>query len=140
MVDVTIDEGTLHAKVHGFGEVLATMHMGETVPLTDVTAITLGASKVEEFNAHFHENKHVDNPLLSGIILEDGKAHDILGGFHDLAGDLNFYDVHADRVDHVVSIALQNHKYANLVIDVEDPQATIALVSSAVATEAAAAF
>lgn len=119
---VTIDGDVLTVVMHGLDK-LWSMRSQLDVPLEHVRGASFDPSIV-------HESKGWRGPgsNVPGVITA--------GTFHQ-HGELIFWDVH--RGDNAVVIELQHDKFERLVIEVDDPQATVELIQRAIAGRAGSA-
>lgn len=114
MTTVEISEGHLRVVVEGFDKVLA-LRSSLEVPLAHV----LGASRVADA---FREPRGLRllGTSLPGVVEA--------GSFYD--GTWLFMDVH--HAERAVKIALDHEHYAALIVEVEDPAATVAAINAAI--------
>ncbi|MBV8529530.1 MAG: hypothetical protein JOZ75_14560 [Candidatus Dormibacteraeota bacterium] len=116
MAHVEITEGELVVDVKGFDRVLA-LKSEIRVPMEHV----VGAEAGQEDAGNWFHGIRAPGTNLPGII--------IAGTFY-WHGDCAFYDVH--HAEKAVAITLRDEKYKRLVVEVDDPAATIAAINAAV--------
>ena len=119
---VSIDGGVLTVVMHGLDK-LWSMKSQLDVPLAHVRGASVDPSIV-------HESKGWRGPgsNVPGVITA--------GTFHQ-HGELIFWDVH--RGDNAVVIELGHDSFERLVIEVDDPLATVQLIQRAIAGRAGSA-
>jgi hypothetical protein len=120
MAIVEIDGDTLTVRVTGLDEVLAFKHTLE-VPLAHVEGIEQGSPDVGTI---FHGLK-LPGTNLPGVVT---------AGSFLRAGQWSFWDVHDP--DKALTIRLSDEHYSRVVVQVDDPTATIELVRAALARRA----
>lgn len=119
MTSVEIKQGKLLLTVKGFDVILALKHHLE-IPLQHVLGAEAGVS--EEARERLRHSLKLPGTHLPGIITAGSYAE------HDR---WMFWDVHSG--EKAVTIQIAHEKYDRLVIDVEDPAATVAQIQKAVA-------
>lgn len=119
---VSIDGGVLTVVMHGLDK-LWSMKSQLDIPLAHVRGASVDPSIV-------HESKGWRGPgsNVPGVITA--------GTFHQ-HGELIFWDVH--RGDNAVVIELGHDSFERLVIEVDDPLATVQLIQRAIAGRAGSA-
>lgn len=116
MAVVELSGGELVVEVTGFDRVFA-LKSQIRVPLQHV----IGAESGQEAAASWFHGIRAPGTSVPGVI--------VAGTFY-WHGDCAFYDVH--HAENAVAITLRDEKYQRLVVEVEDPAATIAAINAAV--------
>lgn len=114
MAEVSIDGDTLTVRMEGLDKLWA-LKSQLSIPLANVRGATQDPGIIHE-----HKGIRAPGTHVPGIITA--------GTFH-VDGERVFWDVH-DSTKAVV-IELADERYARLVIEVDDPAATVALIESA---------
>ena len=115
MAEVEIGNGELVVQVQGFDRVFA-LKSEIRVPLEHV----LGAESGQQAAANWFHGIRAPGTSVPGVI--------IAGTFY-WHGDCAFYDVH--HAENAVAITLRDEKYQRLIVEVENPAATIAAINAA---------
>jgi hypothetical protein len=118
---VEIDDGHLIARIQGLDRVLA-FKSELSIPLGHVKGAVVSPPEVR---------RRWRNPLRIRLLGSDMPYVVMAGSFVFLDGEHAFWDVH--DADRTVVIELDHEKFAKLVLEVEDPQATAAAINAAVA-------
>lgn len=119
MATISIDGSDLSIDVEGMDR-LWTLKSRLTIPLAHVRGATADPTIASE-----HKGWRGPGTHLPGVI--------VAGTFHQDGGKV-FWDVH--HQDKAVVIELQDETYERLVIEVDDPRATVELIEAAVASDA----
>jgi hypothetical protein len=117
MAIIELDGDTLTVRVTGLDQVLALKHSLE-VPLEHVAAIDQDSGEA----ARIFHGLRLPGTSIPGVIT---------AGSYLRAGEWSFWDVHDP--DKAVIIRLNDEHYSRVVVQVDDPQATIELVNTALA-------
>lgn len=119
MVQVTVDQNRVVIMMQGIGEELASLHHEVTVPLSQVTGISADPSlDVATVPGWKVAGTDLPGELKAGVFRHNGE-------------DIFLY---VNNNDQTVSITLAaGAPYAEIVVEVEDPQATVELVQQALA-------
>jgi hypothetical protein len=118
---VEIEDGRLIARIEGLDHVLA-FKSELSIPLAHVKGAAVSLPDVR---------RRWRNPLRIRLLGSDMPYVVMAGSFVFLDGEHAFWDVHDP--DRTVVIELDHERFAKLVLEVEDPQATAAAVNAAVA-------
>ena len=121
MTKVEIQDGRLIARIEGLDQVLA-FKSELSIPLAHVKGAAVSLPDVR---------RRWRNPLRIRLLGSDMPYVVMAGSFVFLDGEHAFWDVHDP--DRTVVIELDHERFAKLVLEVEDPQATAAAVNAAVA-------
>lgn len=121
MTKVEVQADRLVAHVEGLDQVLA-LKSELTIPLAHVKGAAVSPPEVR---------RRWRNPLRMHVPGTDMPYVVMAGSFLFLDGEHAFWDVHDP--DRTVVIELDHERFANLVLEVEDPQATAAAINAAVA-------
>ena len=116
MADVEITGAELVVQVQGFDRVFA-LKSEIRVPLEHV----VGAESGQESAANWFHGIRAPGTSVPGVI--------VAGTFY-WHGECAFYDVH--HAEKAVAIMLRDEKYQRLIVEVDDPAATIAAINAAV--------
>lgn len=122
MAEVTIDGGTLVVRVRGMDKVWA-LKSELQIPLEHVA----GAERDEEEAQHWYHGMKMPGANIPGVITA--------GTFYQ-HGERAFWDVH--QPESAVAIRLHDESYGRLVVGVDDPDATVAMVNRATGTDGVA--
>ena len=114
MARVTIDGPTLVVEIEGLDKLWALKSRLE-IPLAHVRGATADPGVVHE-----HKGLRAPGTYLPGVITA--------GTFH-VRGERVFWDVH--DANKAVVIELADERYARLIVEVDDPRATVALIEAA---------
>jgi hypothetical protein len=115
LAEIEIDSDTLVVHVKGADRFFA-LKSELTIPLEHV----LGAAKDEEEARHWYHGVRAPGTSLPGVITA--------GTFHE-HGERVFWDVH--HPERAIALSLRDESYAKLVVEVEDPDATILAIEAA---------
>jgi hypothetical protein len=118
---VEIENDRLVARIQGLDQVLA-FKSELSIPLAHVKGAAESPPDVR---------RRWRNPLRIRLLGSDMPYVVMAGSFVFLDGEHAFWDVHDP--DRTVVIELDHERFAKLVLEVEDPQATAAAVNAAVA-------
>jgi hypothetical protein len=118
---VEVQADRLVAQVHGLDQVLA-LKSELTIPLAHVKSATVSPPEVR---------RRWRNPLRAHVPGTDMPYVVMAGSFVFLDGEHAFWDVHDP--DRTVVIELDHEKFAKLVLEVEEPEATAAAINAAIA-------
>ena len=121
MTKVEVQADRLVAQVHGLDQVLA-LKSELTIPLAHVKSATVSPPEVR---------RRWRNPLRAHVPGTDMPYVVMAGSFVFLDGEHAFWDVHDP--DRTVVIELDHEKFAKLVLEVEEPEATAAAINAAIA-------
>lgn len=121
MTKVEVQDDRLVAHVQGLDQVLA-LKSELTIPLAQVKSATASPPEVR---------RRWRNPLRAHVPGTDMPYVVMAGTFVFLDGEHAFWDVHDP--DRTVVIELDHERFANLVLEVEDPQATADAINAALA-------
>ena len=113
MAKVTIDGSTLTVNVEGLDK-LWSFKSRFDIPLADVEGATAGVSPAI-WEGWRSPGVHIPGVLAAGTFHKDGERI--------------FWDVHDPA--HAVVIELDHEHYKRLIVEVEDPEATVALIQGA---------
>ena len=114
MVKVTREGGSFVFEVEGFDKMWS-LKSRLVVPAADIRAARQDADAMESWKGWRLSGTEIPGLLTAGTFLHAGKRV--------------FWDVH--HPDHAVVIALRHEHYDELVVEVEDPAAVIALLNHA---------
>jgi len=121
MATITIDAGQVSISMSRLDRILALK--GElTIPLEHITGITI---RPEEARSWFHGLRI--GTSIPGVL--------IAGTFYTGDGKV-FYDVH--NPEQTIAIELQDDSYQRVIVQVDDPETTAALIAAARASPQAA--
>lgn len=115
MAQVEITDGVLVVAMQGFDRILA-LKSEIRVPLEHVIRADSGEEDASNWFHGFRVGTNVPGVVVAGTFY-----------WH---GDRAFYDVH--HAEKAVAITLRDEKYQRLIIEVDDPAATIAAINAAV--------
>lgn len=121
MTKVEIENGRLIARIQGLDQVLA-FKSELSIPLAHLKGASVSPPEVR---------RRWRNPLRIRVPGSDMPYVVMAGSFVFLDGEHAFWDVHDP--DRTVVIELDHERFAKLVLEVDDPQATAAAVNAAVA-------
>lgn len=121
MTTVEIQDDQLVARIQGLDQVLA-LRSELSIPLTHVKGAAVRPPEVR---------KRWRNPLRAHVPGTDMPYVVMAGSFLFLDGEHAFWDVHDPG--RTVVIELDHERFAKLVLEVEDPQATVAAINAAIA-------
>jgi hypothetical protein len=121
---VEIQDDQLVARVQALDQVLA-LKSELSLPLAHVKGAAVSPPEVR---------RRWRNPLRAHVPGTDIPYLVMAGSFLFLDGEHAFWDVHDP--DRTVVIELDHERFAKLVLEVEDPQATAAAINAAVARRA----
>ena len=121
MTEVEVEDDQLIARIQGLDQVLA-LKSELTIPLAHVKSAAVSPPEVRR--------------RWSNVLRLHGPGTDLpyvvmAGTFVFLDGKHAVWDVHDP--DRTVVIELDHERFANLVLEVEDPQATVAAINAALA-------
>ena len=123
MTKVEIQDDRLIARIQGLDQVLA-LRSELSIPLEHVQGAAVSPTEVR---------KRSGNLLRLHVPATDVPYVVMAGSFLFLDGEHAFWDVHDP--DRTVAIELDHERFAKLVLEVEDPQATVAAINAAIAGE-----
>ena len=115
MAEIELTADTLVVHVTGADRVFA-LKSQLAVPLEHV----LGVARDEEEARRWYHGLRAPGTQVPGVITA--------GTFYQ-HGERVFWDVH--HPDHAIALSLRDERYAKLVVEVEDPEATIAAIEAA---------
>ena len=115
MASISIDGNDLIIDVQGLDRLWA-LKSRLTIPLTHVRGASADPTIVSGYKGWRGPGAHVPGVLVAGTFHQDGKRV--------------FWDVH--NKDKAVVIELEDDSYQRLVIEVDDPRATVELIEQAV--------
>jgi hypothetical protein len=118
---VEIQDGRLIARIQGLDQVLA-LNSELSIPIGHVRGASISPPEVR---------RRWRNPLRLHVPGTDMPYVVMAGSFLFLDGEHAFWDVHDP--DRTVVIELDHERFAKLVLEVEDPQATAAAINAAIA-------
>ena len=121
MTRVEIQDDQLVARIQGFDQVLA-LSSELRIPLAHVRGATVSPPEVR---------RRWRNPLRLHVPATDVPYLVMAGSFLFLDGEHAFWDVHDP--DRTIVVELDHERFARLVLEVEDPQATAAAINAATA-------
>ena len=121
MTEIEVKDDHLIARIQGLDQVLA-LKSELTIPLAHVNSAAVSPPEVR---------RRWRNPLRVHVPGTDMPYVVMAGTFVFLDGKHAFWDVHDP--DRTVVIELDHERFANLVLEVEDPQATVAAINAALA-------
>ena len=121
MTKVEIENDRLIARIQGLDQMLA-FKSELSIPLAHVKGAAVSPPEVR---------RRWRNPLRMRVPGSDMPYVVMAGSFVFLDGEHAFWDVHDP--DRTVVIELDHERFAELVLEVDDPQATAAAVNAAVA-------
>ena len=116
MATISIDGADLTIDVQGMDKFWS-LKSRLTIPMAHVRGATADPSIASEPKGWWGPGTHVPGVIVAGTFHQDGKRV--------------FWDVH--NKDKVVVIELKDDTYQRLVIEVDDPRATVELIEGAVA-------
>ncbi|HXN04689.1 MAG TPA: hypothetical protein VN895_07640 [Candidatus Acidoferrum sp.] len=119
MTKVEIQDDQLVARIQGLDQVLA-LSSELRIPLTHVRSAAVSPPEVR---------RRWRNPLRLHVPGTDMPYVVMAGSFLFLDGEHAFWDVHDP--DRTIVIELDHERFARLVLEVEDPQATAAAINAA---------
>jgi hypothetical protein len=123
MTRIEIQDGQLVARIQGLDQVLA-LRSELSIPLAHVQGAAVSPPEVR---------KRWGNLFRAHVPATDVPYVVMAGSFLFLDGEHAFWDVHDP--DRTVAIELNHERFAKLVLEVEDPQATVAAINAAIAGE-----
>jgi hypothetical protein len=123
MTKVEIQDDRLIARIQGLDQVLA-LRSELSIPLAHVQGAAVSPPEVR---------KRWGNLFRAHVPATDVPYVVMAGSFLFLDGEHAFWDVHDP--DRTVAIELDHERFAKLVLEVEDPQATVAAINAAIAGE-----
>ena len=123
MTKVEIQDDRLIARIQGLDQVLA-LRSELSIPLAHVQGAAVSPPEVR---------KRWGNLFRAHVPATDVPYVVMAGSFLFLDGEHAFWDVHDP--DRTVAIELDHERFARLVLEVEDPQATVAAINAAIAGE-----
>lgn len=115
MAEIELTADTLVVHVTGADRLFALKS-----ELVILLAHVVGAAKDEDEARRWYHGMKVPGTNLPGVITA--------GTFYQ-HGERVFWDVH--HPEHAVALSLRDERYAKLVVEVDDPEATIAAVETA---------
>jgi hypothetical protein len=121
MTKVEIQDDRLIARIQGLDQVLA-LRSELSIPLAHVQGAAVSPPEVR---------KRWGNLFRAHVPATDVPYVVMAGSFLFLDGEHAFWDVHDP--DRTVAIELDHERFAKLVLEVEDPQATVAAINAAIA-------
>jgi hypothetical protein len=121
MTNVGIQDDQLVARIQGLDQVLA-LSSELRIPLTHVRGAAVSPPEVR---------RRWRNPLRVKVLATDLPYVVMAGSFIFLDGEHAFWDVHDP--DRTIVVELDHERFAKLVLEVEDPQATVAAINAAIA-------
>lgn len=121
MTNVEIQDDQLVARIQGLDQVLA-LSSELRIPLTHVRGAAVSPPEVR---------RRWRNPLRVKVLATDLPYVVMAGSFIFLDGEHAFWDVH--HPDRTIVVELDHERFAKLVLEVEDPQATVAAINAAIA-------
>lgn len=119
MTRITIDGDRLVVALQGFDRLWALKSRLE-IPLANVQGATIDRGIVRDRKGVRAPGTHIPRVVTAGTFHRDGER--------------TFWNVRGG--DRTVVIQLRNEEYARLVLEVDDPRATVALVERALAARA----
>jgi hypothetical protein len=123
MTKVEIQDDRLIAQIQGLDQVLA-LRSELSIPLAHVQGAAVSPPEVR---------KRWGNLFRAHVPATDVPYVVMAGSFLFLDGEHAFWDVHDP--DRTVAIELDHERFATLVLEVEDPQATVAAINAAIARQ-----
>jgi hypothetical protein len=123
MTKVEIQDDRLVAAIQGLDQVLA-LRSELSIPLTHVRGAAVCPPEVR---------RRWRNPLRVKVLATDLPYVVMAGSFIFLDGEHAFWDVHDP--DRTIVVELDHERFAKLVLQVEDPPATVAAINAAIAGE-----
>ncbi len=111
VTEVALAGDKLLVTIKGFDVVLALKHHLE-IPLAHVARVELGVAA--EAKQRLHESLRLPGTYVPGIIT---------AGSYRAGGRWMFWDIHSG--DYAITLWLQHEHYEAIVVEVEDPVATI---------------
>ena len=123
MTKVEIQDDRLIARIQGLDQVLA-LRSELSIPLAHVQGAAVSPPEVR---------KRWGNLFRAHVPATDVPYVVMAGSFLFLDGEHAFWDVHDP--DRTVAIELDHERFAKLVLEVEDPRATVAAINAAIAGE-----
>jgi hypothetical protein len=121
MTRVEIQDDRLVARIQGLDQVLA-LRSELSIPLTHVRGAAVSPPEVRQ---------RWRNPLRLKVLATDLPYVVMAGSFIFLDGEHAFWDVHDP--DRTIVVELDHERFAKLVLEVDDPQATVAAIDAAIA-------
>jgi hypothetical protein len=121
MTTVEIQDDRLVARIQGLDQVLA-LRSELSIPLTHVRGAAVSPPEVRQ---------RWRNPLRVKVLATDLPYVVMAGSFIFLDGEHAFWDVHDP--DRTIVVELDHERFAKLVLEVDDPQATVAAIDAAIA-------
>lgn len=118
MATITVDRRELRIDVHGLDK-LWTFTSQLSIPLAHVRGATADPGIVREPKGRRGPGAYISGVIVAGTFRQDG--HKV------------FWDVHDPT--RAVVIELRDETYQRLVIEVDDPKATVDLVEQAISQE-----
>lgn len=116
MATITTDGADLVVDVHGLDK-LWTLTSRLTIPIEHVRGATADPGMMSEPTGRRGPGAHIRCVIVAGTFRQDGQTV--------------FWDVH--HKDNVVVIELRDETYQRLVIEVDDPRATVDTIERALA-------
>ncbi|WP_431862076.1 hypothetical protein [Micrococcus terreus] len=128
MTDIHIINGTLVVSIRGIRR-LGTFKKELNIPLSQVR----GATVDPEISTSWPGMKAAGEWPGTKILGTDAYGHD-LGGTFRQDGERVFWDV--TEPAHAIVISLQDHEYRRLIVDVDDPEAVVRSIETALTPQA----
>ena len=116
MATISIDGSDLTIDVQGMDKFWS-LKSRLTIPMAHVRGATANPSIASEYKGWRGPGTHLPGVIVAGTFHQDGKRV--------------FWDVH--NKDKAIVIELKDDTYQRLVIEVDDPRATVELIERAVA-------
>ena len=118
MVDVDIESGVLHVRVHGMDRVLS-LRSELSIPLAHVRGAEPASDEARKISHGIRVGTNVPGIVTAGTFHQDGRKA--------------FWDVHDP--DRAVAILLEHDDFDRLIVDSEDPNGLITEINDAVQSQ-----
>ncbi len=115
MVDVEIESGVMHLRVHGFDRVLS-LRSELSIPMAHVHGAERAGPDAHALSHGIRTGTNVPGVLVAGTFRQDGRKA--------------FWDVHDP--DQAVEILLEHDSLDRLVVQPDDPDALVSQINEAV--------
>jgi hypothetical protein len=115
MVDVEIEAGVMHLRVHGFDRVLS-LRSELSIPMAHVLGAERAGPDVHAVSHGIRAGTNVPGVITAGTFWQDGSKA--------------FWDVHDP--EHAIEILLEHDAFERLVVQPEDADAVIVQINEAV--------
>ncbi len=121
MTEIELTKNDLIVRMQGIDKILAIKNQVQ-VPLKHIVGVWMGID--EETQAEFKHSIRLPGSYMPGIVI---------AGTFVVKGKKMFWNVHHDK-NKVITIKVADDKYIKLVLQVEDPAASVAAIQQALQT------